>query len=173
MAQLISVYRCGVCEKSSAVMHGSAAPFCCAVVMQWKQTREYKPELHGWETGERTAAIGFRHTSPWEIPVQDAHGQQLKMESLRDIRKLEAESAKLAADGAGQEMRFRAFNNDTVNGGMLTNSFGDPPHRTPQLYDKQGRQKISFALVDSEPVEEMGPGAEESRASALPLAPGL
>lgn len=167
---LVQTYSCA-CGKRTTVPHGAPVPHCCATPMKWRQTREYKPEEHGWETGQKTAAIGFRHTSPWEIPVQGPDGQQLQMESLRDIRKLEKESEKMAADGVGQEMRFRAFNNDVKNGGMLTNSFGEPPHRKPQLYDAHGRQKISLDLVEGEPVEVMGPGADESLASALPESP--
>lgn len=169
---LVRSYACEQCSTRKTVHDGTPVPECCGVPMKWRQTREYRPELHGQLTGERSAAIGFRHTSPWEIPVQGADGDQLRMESLRDVRRLENESSKMAADGIGQEMRFRAFNNDVKGGGMLTNSFGDPPQRKPELFDAQGRQKISFETVEGEPVEaEMGPGADESLASAL--GPGM
>jgi hypothetical protein len=169
---LVRSYACEACSARVTVHDGAPVPEHCGVPMKWRQTRDYHPELHGKLTGERSAAIGFRHTSPWEIPVQDGSGDQLRMESLRDVRRLESESAKMAADGIGQEMRFRAFNNDTKNGGMLVNSFGEPPQRAPVLTDSQGRQKITFDAVDGEPVEaEMGPGADESLASAL--GPGM
>lgn len=168
---LVQTYLCRVCGTATTVPHGDAVPLHCAAPMKWRQTRELKPETRGWATGMKSAAIGFRHTSPWEIPVQGKDGQQIQVESLRQIRHLEKESEKMAADGIGQEMRFRAFNNDTVNGGMLENSFGPPPQRAPQLYDERGRQKISFDLVDGEPVEVMGPGADEALASALPESP--
>jgi hypothetical protein len=147
----------------------------CGLPAKWRQTRDYKPEEHGWATGQRSAAIGFRNTSPWEIPVQDANGQQIRAESLREIRHLEKESEKMAADGIGQEMRFRAFNNDTQNGGMLENSFGEAPRHTPRLFDDKGRQKISLEVVEGETMEaaDMGPGAEEALASALGPGMGL
>lgn len=171
---LIRIYTCLVCEATLRTDFADPVPSHCGQAAKWRQTRDYKPEEHGWSTGQKTAAIGFRHTSPWEIPVQGADGQQLKLESLRDVRKLENESAKQAADGIGQEMRFRAFNNDVkggTGGGMRRNSFGEAPHRAPQLYDAKGRQRISFEVVDGEPVETMGPGADESLASALPESP--
>lgn len=170
---LVRSYACATCSKRVTVHDGDPVPRCCAAPMLWRQTRDYRPELHGKLTGEKSAAIGFRHTSPWEIPVQGPDGDQIRAESLRDIRKLESESAKRAADGIGQEMRFRAFNNDTCNGGMLTNSFGEPPQRAPVLKDAKGRQKISFDAVDGDTVDasEMGPGAEEALASAL--GPGM
>lgn len=166
---LVRSYACAHCSTRTTVHDGAPVPVCCGVPMLWRQTRDYRPELHGKLTGEKSAAIGFRHTSPWEIPVQAADGQQIRAESLREIRKLESESAKRAADGEGQEMRFRAFNQDTTNGGMLENSFGEPPQRAPILTDHKGRQKISLTAVDGEP--EMGPGADEALASALSLEP--
>lgn len=170
---LLRIFTCQVCALviRKPFEEGPEPPLHCGQPAKWRQTRDHHPELHGKSTGMRSAAIGFRHTNPWEIPVQDANGQQLRLESLRDVRKLEAESAKMAADGVGQELRFRAFNNDTENGGMLENSFGEPPQRKPRLFDKHGRQKISFEAIDGEPVEVMGPGASEELASAL--GPGM
>lgn len=170
---LLQVYRCRVCDIAVTTAYGAPVPLHCGQPAKWRQLREHKPEQHGWSTGMKSAAIGFRHTSPWEVPVQGADGQQLRLESLRDVRRLEKESEKMAADGVGQEMRFRAFNNDTENGGMLTNSFGTPPQRAPKLFDERGRQKISFEAVDGEAADadEMGPGAQESLASALPESP--
>lgn len=175
---LIRVYTCVTCGTALRTGFDDPAPLHCGVTAKWRQTREFKPEEHGWSTGQKSAAIGFRNTSPWEVPVQGADGQQLQVTSLREIRKLEKESEKMAADGIGQEMRFRAFNQDCKNGGMLTNSFGEAPHRTPKLFDKDGRQKISFDLVEGDPVEvgtledvPMGDGADEALASAL--GPGM
>ena len=170
---LIRLYRCVTCDAQILTDMDHPVPLHCGLPAKWRRTQEYRPEQHGWSTGQKSAAIGFRHTSPWEIPVQDASGQQIKAESLRDIRQLEKESEKMAADGIGSEMRFRAFNQDCKNGGMLENSFGAPPQRAPRLIDSQGRQKISIDVVDGETVEaaDMGPGAEEALASAL--GPGM
>lgn len=163
---LVRSYQCSTCAKRLTVHDGQEIPLCCAAPMRWKQTRDYKPEEHGWETGMRAPAIDFRNTTPWEVPI-GVDGSHVS--SLREIRKLERESEKLERDGVGEAIRFRAFSQDRSN--MLQNTFGEPPHaRKPQLYDKQGRQKISFDLIDGEPTEvEMGPGADESLASALPM----
>lgn len=170
---LVRVYQCPVCERRCTMHEDQPPPLCCASKMQWKQTREYKPELHGWDTGMRSAAIGFRHTSPWVVPVEgNGPDGQTEVSSLREIRRMEKESEKKAADGLGQEMRFRAFNQDCQNGGMLENSFGPPPQRAPELFDAKGRQKISFDVVDGDTaVDDMGPGAREELASAL--GPGM
>lgn len=170
---LIRIYTCVTCGTMLRTPFEAAPPLHCGLAARWRQTRDHKPEEHGWQTGMKSAAIGFRHTSPWEVPVQDANGEQLKLESLREVRKLEQDSANKAADGIGQEMRFRAFNQDCKNGGMYVNSFGEAPQRAPQLHDKHGRQKISFDVVDGETVDaaDMGPGADEALASAL--GPGM
>lgn len=170
---LIRIYTCRTCNTQVRTAFNEPVPLHCGVPAKWRQTKDHKPEEHGWQTGMKSAAIGFRHTSPWEVPVQGADGEQLKLESLRDVRKLESESSKQAADGIGQEMRFRAFNNDCKNGGLHVNSFGEAPHHTPKLTDAKGRQKISFDVVDGDTVDvaEMGPGASEALASAL--GPGM
>lgn len=171
---LVQIYTCGLCERSRRVPHGAPAPTCCASRMRWRQTREYKPEEHGWDTGMRSAAVGFRHTNPWMVPLGDSG--PMPVESLRQVRHIERESEKMAADGVegAQELRFRAFANDTEGGGLQRNTFGEPPHqRKPQLYDKQGRQRISIAPVDADTADadQMGPGADASLASALPESP--
>lgn len=172
---LVTVYACQVCGTSLAVPHGSAVPQHCAAPMKWRQTRDYKPEEHGWETGMKSAAIGFRNTSPWMVPIGGPNGEtETAVTSLRQIRQIERESEQAERNGEGQAMRFRAFSQQHHGSdSMYKNTFGEPPQRAPQLFDAQGRQKISFEAVDGEPVEaEMGPGADESLASALPSAPG-
>lgn len=171
---LVTYYTCTVCGTTSHVAHGADVPLHCAAPMKWRQTRDLKPEQHGWATGQKSAAIGFRHTDPWVVPIEgDGPDGQLAVSSLREIRKLESEAAKKAADGIGQEIRFRAFNQDTKNGGMLVNSFGEAPHHTPKLFDDKGRQKIAVTATDGETIDadELGPGAEEALMSALPESP--
>lgn len=173
-ASLINVYRCTVCQVAVSTPHGAPVPLHCGTPAKWRQLREFRPEEHGWATGQRGPAIGFRHTSPWVVPIAGSgpNGQR-EVSSLREIRRLESESEKRAADGVGQEIRFRAFANDTEGGGMLKNTFGEAPHRAPKLFDSRGRQKISFTPVDGDTADadEMGPGATEALASALPESP--
>jgi len=174
MATLIATYQCGACATVRSVVHKQPIPVCCDAPMTWRQLREYKPEQHGWETGEKSAAIGFRHTNPWVVPLEGAgpHGQ-LEVTGLNQIRAIERETAKREADGVGEALRFRAFSQDVAGGGMLHNTFGAAPKHTPQLFDKHGRQKISIGSVDGETMDlaEMGPGASEALASAL--GPGM
>lgn len=172
---LVRTYSCVVCAHVVTTAFESV-PLHCAKPMKWRQTRDYKPEEHGWSTGMKSAAIGFRHTSPWMVPLADGSvpGQvEIPVESLRQVRHLENESAKRAADGLGQEIRFRAFNQNVKGGGMLENSFGPAPIRTPKLFDDEGRPKITLDAVDGETVDllDMGPGAREELASAL--GPGM
>lgn len=171
---LLRIYRCRVCDTTLTTDLDAAVPLHCGQPARWRRTQEYKPEEHGWSTGQRAPAIGFRHTNPWVVPIEgNGPNGQREVSSLREIRKIESESAKMAADGCGQELRFRAFNQDTVNGGMLENSFGPPPQRAPKLYDERGRQKISIEAVDADvaDADALGPGAQESLMSALPEAP--
>lgn len=169
---LIRIYVCRECGAAIRTPHGAPIPEHCGREAKWKQTRDFKPEEHGWATGEKSAAIGFRHTSPWVVPLEGTgpHGQ-LEVTSLRQVREIERESEKRERDGVGEALHFRAFSNDTKNGGMLKNTFGEPPQRAPVLVDSKGRQKISFEVVEGEPIEAMGPGADENLASAL--GPGM
>lgn len=169
---LIQIYTCRSCGTTFSVPHGSGIPQHCAGPMKWRRTQEYKPEQHGWETGMKSAAIGFRHTNPWMVPIGGPNGEtETPVESLQQIRQIERDSERAERNGEGQAMRFRAFSQDTANGGMQHNTFGEPPQRAPKLHDDRGRQKISFDVVDGEPVEVMGPGADEALASALPVSP--
>ena len=165
---LVRTYVCTACGMHETIPDGREIPSCCEGPMRWRQTRDYKPEEHGWSTGMKAPAVGYRGTNPWVVPIEDAHGGQMEVSSLREIRKLEKESEQQERDGVGQAMRFRAFANNVAGGGMRDPLFGDPPHRKPQLFDAQGRQRISIEAVDGDDVEcEMGPGAEEGLASAL------
>jgi hypothetical protein len=176
---LIRIYACATCGTGVRADFDAPVPLHCGVPATWRQTRDFKPEEHGWATGEKSAAIGFRHTKPWVVPLEgNGPNGQREVSSLREIRHIESEARKKAEDGVGEEIRFRAFNNDTVNGGMLKNSFGEAPRHTPKLTDARGRQKISFEVVEGDPVEvdtaedvPMGPGAAEALASAL--GPGM
>ena len=166
---LIRIYRCAVCDTGISTAFGAPVPSHCGAPAKWKQTRDYKPEEHGWETGMKSAAIDFRNTSPMQVPLGT---DGMEVSSLRDIRRIERESEQRERNGEGEAYRFRAFSQNKSN--MLQNTFGEPPQRKPQLFDKQGRQKISFELVDGEPQEvEMGPGAEEALASSLGPGMGL
>lgn len=176
---LIRIYACAVCGTQVRADFDAPAPLHCGEPAAWRQTRDFKPEEHGWSTGEKSAAIGFRHTNPWVVPLEgNGPNGQREVSSLREIRAIEREARKRAEDGVGEEIRFRAFNQDVKNGGMLKNSFGEAPRHTPKLTDSKGRPKITVDVVEGDPVEvgtadevPMGPGAAEDLASAL--GPGM
>jgi hypothetical protein len=161
MADLRRIYRCESCGQSQATSLTAKVPRCHGP-MKWLQTREYKPELHGWATGQRAPALDVR---AMEIPVGDGR-EPVYATGLHDIRRIERESETLERDGMGQALRFRAFSQDRSN--MHVNTCGTPPHKTPNLY-RDGKQIISFNPIDDEAAAdaEMGPGAREELASAL------
>jgi hypothetical protein len=143
--------------------------------MKWIQTREYRAELHGWSTGMKAPAVDFAPSRDRELPIQLADGSQMKMESLHQLRQLEKESQILAANGDGQELRFRQYSMERGTGRNLENSFGPPPQRAPKLA-RNGKQVISLTPVEgvdgaAADADIMGPGAVEELASAVPLDP--
>jgi hypothetical protein len=170
--RLIETFRCQTCRTVTSQDYGQAPPVCHGTPMKWAQTREYHPELHGWSTGMKAPAVDFSPSRDRELPIQLADGSQMKMESLHQIRQLEKESQQLAANGEGQELRFRHYSTDRGTGRHLENTFGAPPQRKPQL-TRDGKQVVSITPVDGETMDaaEMGPGATEALASALTMDP--
>ena len=170
--RLIQSFQCETCRTVTSQDHGQAAPVCHGQPMKWRQTREYREELHGWATGMRAPAVDFAPSRDRELPMQLADGSQMKMESLHQLRLLEKESRILAANGDGQEIRFRKYSTDRGTGRHLENSFGLPPQRAPKL-TRNGKQVVSITPAPGVTAEtvEMGPGAEEALASAVPFDP--
>lgn len=168
---LVQTFQCRTCNTVRSIPHGQLTPRCCDTPMKWRQTREHKPEEHGWSTGMKAPAVGFRNTNPWVVPMQNADGSPVAIESLHELRQIEKRTEEMERNGLGQAVRFRAFSQEHSN--MQVNTFGAPPHKTPKLFDEQGRQKISAAAVegDAADAEVLGGGVDAALASALPESP--
>ena len=130
--------------------------------MRWRHTRTYTDPPNRFGS---SAAIDFRNTSPWEVPL----GGPQAVSSLREIRKIERDAEQSFRNGEGQEIHFRAFSQDRSN--MQTNTFGAPNQRKPNLF-RNGKQVVSITSVAADESDApMGPGADESQSSALALDP--
>lgn len=89
--------------------------------------------------------------------VEDYRGNQVRIESLADIRRLERESEKMSRDGIGSPMRFRHYSQDASNRDV--GLFGPDPALKPNM------KKISITKHGGErPEVVMGPGAVENSA---------
>lgn len=171
MSQLVQLYRCGACDYRQLVPHGTPAPRHCTAPMRWVRTQTYTPPPPRFG---QAPALDFAPSRDREIPLQDAHGAQVKVESLHQIRQIERESQRRAADGEGQEVRFRMYSQDRSN--RHTNTFGEAPARGPSrawLRQQEARTGRPFreALIDATQAGELGPGTAEALTSALPETP--
>lgn len=162
MARLVQLWACVTCGTEELRGFDAPTPQHCHLPMRWRQTRTYQdpPNRFG-----QSAAIDFRNTSPWEVPLNGIQS----VSSLREVRKIERDAEQSFRNGEGQELHFRAFSQD--RGNLDTNTFGSPPQRAPSLF-RNGKQILSVTSVAGEEADvPMGPGADEARASALALDP--
>lgn len=158
-------YQCRRCEDWQATRDTRQIPVCCGSPMAFRQWREVFPPTPRFG---HAPAIDFRHMTPMDVPIGDGTAP-VTVSSLREIRHLERESERLAADGEGQQIIFRAYSQDRSNRDLHT--MGASPQRTPNL-DRltRGGTRPLFDAVDADAAEDlsMGPGADEALASALP-----
>lgn len=165
---LTQTYVCRACHQGKRRAHSDAAPpTCCDQPMKWVRTSTYTPPPQRFG---QAPAIDFRNTSPLILPIGDG----VAVESLREIRKLEQESEKMAADGLGQPLRVRGYSQD--RGNMAVNTFGEPEQEKPDLTrtHKDGTPRVSITrnvLPEDADAADLGPGATEEHASALGLDP--
>jgi hypothetical protein len=114
----------------------------------------------------KAPGIDCRVTNPIVVPI----GSGIAFESLRDLRRFEHESEMLANEGIGQPYRIRGYSQDHSN--MAVNTFGEPDQQKPDLTrthaDGTPRVQVTKYTPDA---DEMGPGADEALASALPMEP--
>jgi hypothetical protein len=156
-------YQCADCHRWT-IRSGTSAdhvrPLCCGVEMRWRRMRSYSPANEDWATGMRAPALDFNQTRGRLAPVGD-HG--IPINSLHDIRRLERESAKQEADGAGQALRFVKYSMDAGNEtrGLLDT------RAKPRLFDDRGRRKLSMTPVPADEAGEIavGPGIRGGGAS--------
>lgn len=159
-------YRCPSCgrelrDQYRPVTEGGSAhpPFCtiCQISMVWvvpvvaNDLRSDSDDPH------------FKKFHVWD------GDHRIEISSLSQMRTLERETAKKAADGIGQPLVFRAYSQDHSN--LSVNTFGDGPSERPT--DEAKRRFGQQAMIKSldEPEGAFGPGVDESNCSALPLPP--
>jgi hypothetical protein len=162
---LYRIYLCARCGTAKRIRADHPVhPTCCTLDMQWKRTTTMvDPPAPRFG---KAPGIDCRVTNPIVVPI----GGGIKFESLHDLRRFERESEMLANEGIGQPYRIRGYSQD--HGNMEKNTFGESPQETPDLSrthpDGTPRVQVTKYTPDS---AEMGPGADEALASALPLEP--
>jgi hypothetical protein len=163
--QLVQRFRCAGCAARFVQPHGQPTPTCaCGGVVRWTQTAVYHPPAPRFG---RAPAIDFAPSRDRELPLDGPGGAPVFMESLHQLRRIERESEKRAADGVGEALRFRMYSQDASQ--RHENTFGTPPHRAPsQAWLAKHGGALRESLRAPEEAGEMGPGAEEALASALP-----
>jgi DNA-directed RNA polymerase subunit RPC12/RpoP len=168
VAQIRRIYVCEDCDRHASTIDSKKAPLCpvCRGLMTWKQTREHKPENHGWSTGMRAPAIDFNQTQGRVAPI----GGGIEVNSLRDIRRIERESEQAVRDGVpgAERVIFRKYSQDRSN--LHTHTMGEAPEARPS---KEFLRKQKGSIGSNPGAEElgMGPGAQEELASYLPDEP--
>ncbi len=167
---LYQVYQCGRCSRATRRPHSAdAPPDCCDQPMTWRRTMTLKdppPRRFGTAPG-----IDFRHTNPIHVPIGEGG---MYFESLHAVREFERQSEELANEGIGQPYRIRGYSQDRSN--MSVNTFGEPQWDTPDLsrLGPDGKPRVRITSHEAPTLEdgaELGPGAVESLASALPMDP--
>lgn len=120
----------------------------------------------------RTDGEGKSGEAFQKFTIRDGLNRVVEIDSLSKARQVERESEKMAADGIGQPIRFRAFAQDHSN--MQRNTFGDGPAEKPTDAAKArfgfrgGASQLQRDADGNDPECPYGPGVDESNASALP-----
>lgn len=152
-------YDCTTCRLGQiSVPHGTqvrdviACPSCGAL-RDWKwvrtRTETYVPRVFG------------------HAPALDIHvgrvapiGAGVRVDTLRDIRRIERESEQAERNGEGQAVRFRLYS----SGDRYTNSFGEVPQEKPSFTRPDGRPRLTVNAVDAAHAEasgDLGPGVTD------------
>lgn len=163
--QLVQRFQCLGCGTRMVQPHGQPTPTCpCGGEVRWRQTAVYAPPTPRFG---QAPAVDFAPSRDRELPLEGPGGAPVYMESLHQIRRMERESERRAANGEGEALRFRMYSQDASQ--RHTHSFGAPPHRAPSQawLAKQGPW-LRETLTGADNAGEMGPGASEALASALP-----
>lgn len=152
--------------RSVAVGGRGQLPACrhCGYPMIWVVPR-LRMDLR--TDGEGTSGQRFQ-----KFTARDGLNNLVEIDSLHKLRQVERESEKMAADGIGQPIRFRAYAQDHSNMGQ--NTFGDGPAEKPTAEHKRrfgfrgGASQLQRDSDGNDPECPYGPGVDESNASALP-----
>ena len=122
----------------------------------------------------RTDGEGASGTRFQKFTARDGRNQLVEIDSLRKLRQVERESEQLARNGEGQQIRFRAYEQNRSN--LSVNTFGEGPAVTPlsaeakRKFGLRGATTPVVAPADgTEPDYAYGPGVNDSNTSALPV----
>lgn len=161
--RLVQDYDCTACGAGITVApreHVHVTCVCGAAAWKWIRTRTetFIPKIYG-----RSAALDVHVSAERIAPI----GGGVRVDSLRDIRRIERESEQRERDGEGQAVRFRCYSQDN----RQDNSFGPPPSQAaPSFTRPDGRERFRIAAKDAEAIEDtpLGPGVtEDTMADAL------
>lgn len=156
-------------EQYRSVAEGGQArcPRClvCHELMEWIVPR---PAFDLRSDGEGRSGETFQ-----KFTFLDHLNRRVEVSSLRQLRQIERESEKMAADGIGQPIRFRGYAQDHSN--MSENTFGERPADAPDMVlTPEGKRKFGLRggaqMIDAregEPDYSYGPGVNDSNTSAL------
>lgn len=106
-----------------------------------------------------------------KFTVRDGLNNLVEIDSLHKLRQVERESEKMAADGFGQPIRFRAYAQEHANMGL--NTFGDGPAEKldPKAKARFGLQggagQVAGGEGGGDPEYSYGPGVDDTNTSAL------
>lgn len=153
-ATLLQDYDCQACGAGITVLHGTsvAAARCLCGRTAWKwirtrtETEAFVPRIFG-----RSAALDV-HVGR-VAPIGRAG---VRVDTLRDIRRIERESEAAERNGEGQAVRFRLYSGND----RYTNSFGEVPQEKPKFQRPDGRARLQVRPVDAEVADaaDLGPG---------------
>jgi hypothetical protein len=165
MTIVLRSYSCTECQTSRVTQDSMLVPLCgqCRGPMKFRQARWTNPNNHSY-TGMRAPAIDFNQTAGRIAPIGDG----IEINSLHDIRRIERESEKMARDGVGEQLIFRKYAQD--RGNLHTHTMGPSPATAPsqEWLRKHGHTLQAVPGDQANHDTEMGPGAREELASALP-----
>ena len=165
-------YECRPCRvvlrdqyRSVSVGGRDTRPACpdCGRIMDWVIPR-LRLDLRA--DGEGTSGATFQ-----KFTIRDGQNNLVEIDSLHKLRQVERESEKMAADGIGQPIRFRAFAQDHSN--MSVNTFGEGPSEKPSAAGKRkfglrgGATPVDAPAEGGDPDYTYGPGVNDSNTSAL------
>lgn len=163
-AQLVSDFECTSCRSWERVRQGEqpVRQCCAAPTWRWRATRTYTPELVPNRFGT-SAALDVHVSAERIAPV----GAGIRVDSLRDIRRIERETEKMERDGVGQALRWRMYSQDG-DAGRRVNSFGPPPSAAPSP-EALRNGTVSVAPITEDPEQiALGPGVTpETQTDAL------
>lgn len=103
----------------------------------------------------------------------DGRGQQVHVDSVQKLRRIERESEQAFRNGEGQPMVWRHYAQDQSNrdAPTLSKSYDGGEHPTKAAAHRFGSTLVKHGEAEPEG-RAFGPGVSEANASALPMSSG-